>query len=96
MKLLPFKDLIAMSKEKMDEALAGPRARLVKSKAETEMAHLETEILTKQQAVQELFAKKDINFPDVMDKLDDIALLERRQEQYNEILVQLFPEDKAA
>ena len=34
MKLKPFKDLIALSKEKLDEALAPIRARQVKAKAE--------------------------------------------------------------
>ena len=36
MQLRPFKELIAMSKEKLDEAMAPIRARQVKSKAEME------------------------------------------------------------
>lgn len=93
MQLRPLKELIAMSKEKLDEAMAPIRAKQIRSQAELEMAKLEAEILTKQTSLQEAFIKKDhsINFPDVMDKLDDIELLERRQRKYEEMLGHLFP-----
>jgi hypothetical protein len=91
MKLKPFKELIAMSKEKLDEAMAPIRARQVRSQADLEMAKLDADILTQEGEVQEMCTKKDINFPALIDKLDKIALLERRQKQYGEILKQLFP-----
>lgn len=96
MELRPFKELIAMSKEKLDEAMALPRAKLVELNAKTEMAKLEGEIAKKNQEVQEIFTnKKDINFPTVMDTLEDIALLELRHARYETVLDQLFPKEKA-
>lgn len=91
MKLKPFKELIAMSKEKLDEAMAPIRARQVKSQAELEMAKLDAEILTHEGQVQEMCTQKEINFPTLLDKLDKIALLERRKKQYGDVLKQLFP-----
>ncbi|MCY1240235.1 hypothetical protein D9M72_530720 [compost metagenome] len=91
MKLKPFKELIAMSKEKLDEAMAPIRARQVKSQAELELAKLDAEILTHEGQVQEMCTQKEINFPNLLDKLDKIALLERRKNQYANVLKQLFP-----
>lgn len=93
MELKPFKELIAMSKEKLDEAMAPIRARQVRSKAELEKAKLDGEILSRETEIQEMCTSKDIEFTKLLDKLDDLALLERRREQYDEVLAQLFPED---
>lgn len=91
MKLKPFRELIAMSKEKLDEAMAPIRARQVKSQAELEMARLDADLLTHEGQVQEMCMQKEINFPNLLDKLDKIALLERRKKQYSDVLKQLFP-----
>lgn len=96
MQLKPFKDLIALSKEKLDEAMAPIRARQVKSNAELEMAKLDADILTKETSIQEMCTQKDINLPRLMDRLDELALLERRKEQYAEVIGQLFPAQEAA
>lgn len=93
MKLKPFKELIAMSKEKLDEAMAPIRARQVKSQAELEMAKLDAEILTLESEVQESCTKKEINFPALLEKLDKVALLERRKGQYTRVLTELFPQE---
>lgn len=92
MKLKPFKELIALSKEKLDEAMAPIRARQVKSQAELETAKLDASILTAETAIQEMCFQKDINLPSLINKLDDLVLLDRRKEQYGEIIAQLFPE----
>lgn len=91
MKLKPFAELIAMSKEKLDEAMAPIRARQVKSKAEMEMAGIDADLLTKETEVQEMCCKKDIDFKGLLAKLDEIALLERRKKQYQKVLGELFP-----
>lgn len=92
MKLKPFKELIALSKEKLDEAMAPIRARQVQSQAALEMAKLEAEILTLESEIQEACTKKEgINFPALLDKLDKVALLERRRGQYDKVLNDLFP-----
>lgn len=92
MKLRPFKELIGLSKEKLDEAMAPIRARQVKAKAELEMSRIDSDLLDKETKVQELCAEKDINLTKLLDILDEIALLERRKKQYGKVLEQLFPE----
>lgn len=92
MKLRPYKDLIKLSKEKLDEAMAPIRARQVQAKAELEMTKLEADILDKETKVQEMCIEKDINLSKLIDNLDEIALLERRKAQYEKVLTQLFPE----
>lgn len=88
---------MAMSKEKIDEAMAAPRARRIKAQAELERADLENEIEKLKAEIQELFADKDAHknftFKPLMEKLDKLALLERREKQYVKVLDQLFPKD---
>ncbi len=94
MKLKPFAEVIALSKEKLSEALAPIRARKVRSQAELEMAKLDDELIRLEAEVQEMCAKEDINFTSLLDKLDKAALLERRKAQYERVLSELFPETK--
>lgn len=91
MKLKPFAEIIALSKEKLAESLAPIRARKVKSQAELEMAKLDDELIRLEADIQEQCAKEDLNFPALLDKLDKVALLERRKAQYEIVLAQLFP-----
>lgn len=91
MKLKPFAKIIALSKEKLAESLAPIRARKVRSQAELEMAKLDDELVRLEADIQEQCAKEDISFPSLLDKLDKVALLERRKAQYESVLSQLFP-----
>ena len=91
MKLKPFAEVIALSKEKLSEALAPIRARKVRSQAELEMAKLDDELIRLESEVHEMCSKEDINFPNLLDKLDKAALLERRKAQYEKVLGDLFP-----
>jgi hypothetical protein len=91
MKLKPFAEIIAMSKEKLSEALAPIRARKVKSQAELEMAKLDDELIRLEASIQEQTAKEEINFPQLLDQLDKVGLLERRKKQYQKVLSELFP-----
>lgn len=93
MQLKPYKELVALSKEKLDEALATPRAVRMRKKAEFEMAKIEEEIAEAESEVQEMCAEKDIDFDRLLDRLDSVALKERRKDQYAEVLKQLFPKD---
>lgn len=92
MKLKPFKDILALSKEKIEETLAPMRARQVKAQAELEMAKIDEKLVTLEATVQEFCSQKTINFDKLLDKLDESALLERRQKQFKKILSELFPE----
>jgi GTP-binding protein EngB required for normal cell division len=93
MKLKPFKDIIAMSKEKLNEALAPIRARKVKTQAEMKKSEIDEKIVIIETEIQEMCSEKEINFDTLFEKLDKIALLERRKKQYDKVLGELFPED---
>ena len=89
--LKPFKELIALSKEKIDEALAPLRASTAKAKATLKMAEIDEKIATLGQKIQEMATSKDIDFDAIADKLDEVALLELRKTRFAEITSQLFP-----
>lgn len=91
MKLKPYSEIIALSKEKLAATLAPVRARKVKSQAELEMAKLDDELIRLEADIQESCSKEEINFPMLLDKLDKSALLERRKKQYEKVLGELFP-----
>ncbi len=93
MKLKPFKEIIGMSKEKLNEALAPIRARKVKTQAEMKKSEIDEKIVVLESEVQEMCAVKEIDFDILFEKLDRIALLERRKKQYDKVLSELFPED---
>ena len=90
--LKPFRELIALSKEKIDEALAPLRASTAKAKATLKMAEIDEKIASLGQKIQELATSKDIDFDAIADKIDEIALLELRKQRFAEITGQLFPE----
>lgn len=91
MKLKPFKELIAMSQELKDKALAPIRAKQVQTKAELEMSKLEEKLVSLEVETQELCAKKEIDFDKLIKLMDEHALTERRHKQYKQILADLFP-----
>ena len=92
MKLKPFAQLIKMSKEKLDEAMAPIRAHKVRTQAQLEMAKIDESLVTLETEIQEMCAQKDINFNALIKKLDDVAILERRKKQYAKIVSELFPD----
>lgn len=94
MELRPFKDMIALSEDKLKEEMAPIRARNIKSQAELEMSRLEANILKAETSVQEMCARPDICFTEVLNDLDDIDLMERRKRKCSDAIKQLFPEGK--
>lgn len=93
MELKPFKDLIGLSKEKLNEAMAPIRARMMQSKAELKSCELDSKILVLEEQIQTMATDKDLDLDKLIDKLDEVALLERRKEQYGKVLLQLFPKE---
>ncbi len=90
-KLTPYKKLLTMAKEKIDEVLAIPRANSAKKQAELEMAKLDERVATLQTELTESCSVKELNFNRIIDKLDEIALAERRKKQFNKIIEEMFP-----
>lgn len=90
--LKPFKEILALSKEKLDEALAPIRARQVKAKADSLVANYEEDLITIEKSITEQCASKEVDFEKLADLLDKYALKERRKTQFQNIYKQLFPE----
>lgn len=91
MKLKPFKEILKMSKEKLDEAMAPVRAHKVKTQAQLEMAKIDEKLVTLEAEIQEMCTQREINFDGLIKKLDESALMERRKKQYDRIVRELFP-----
>ena len=92
MKLTAYSKLIVMSKEAVDKTLAPVRARSQKKKAELEVLKLEEAVTKIEQEVTELCSKQELDFNKIIDKLDEQELAQRRREQFEEVIKQLFPD----
>ena len=92
MKLKPYKEILAMTKEKINECLAPIRASKAKKRAELEKVKIDEKIINLETKVHELAAKEEIDFDKLIDSLDEIALLERRKVQFDKVIAELFPE----
>lgn len=82
-----------MSKEKLDASMAPIRAKMVNAKADLKKAELESEILKLETDITEMCVDKDLDLEELLDALDEVALLERRLQQYSNVLEQLFPKN---
>lgn len=90
-KLTPYTKLLKMGKEAVDAALAPVRSHSAKKKAELEMAKLDERIATIESELTTACSEKDINFDKIIEKLDEIALAERRKGQFEKIIEEMFP-----
>ena len=93
MKLTPYKNILKYSKEKIQEVCAPIRAKQAKMQAELEMAKLDEKIVTLEQEITEICTEHPIDFDKLIDKQDEVGLLERRKKQFSKIVEELFPED---
>lgn len=91
-KLKSFHDLIAMTKEKLDEALIPLRVEAAKNRAQGEVIKLKEQLLSLEAKINKACAEKDINFNTVGDLMDDYDIAERRLKQIEDLVVALFPE----
>ena len=80
-----------MGKEAIDNALAPVRAFSAKKKAELEQAKLDERIATLESELTSVCSEKELDFDKIIDKLDDIALSERRKVQLEKIISEMFP-----
>lgn len=91
MKFPKYAELIKMSKEKLTEAMALPRAREMGKKAELEMAKLDTALASLEQKANELATAYPIDFDKLLAALDEAALTKRRRDQFATLIADLFP-----
>ena len=93
MKLPAYKDILKMSKEKIDAALAPIRAAKAKAQAGLEMCKIDEQLAVLESEITEMCTLKEINFGAIIDKQDKYGLLERRKKQYQKVIDELFPSD---
>ena len=91
-KLTPYKDILKMAKEAIDDVLAPVRANRAKKQAELEIAKLDEKIASQEAKIQEVCSEREINFDKLIDSLDSLALMERRKKQFGKIIEEMFPE----
>ena len=90
-KVKSYQEVLALTKEKLDEALAPIRARSAKAKAELEIAKQQEKLIALETDFHKLCAEKDLNFNSIADKVDAYELAERRLKQIESLVLELFP-----
>ena len=90
-KVKSYQEVRALTKEKLDEALAPIRARSAKAKAELEIAKQQEKLIALETDIHKLCAEKDLNFNSIADKVDAYELAERRLKQIESLVLELFP-----
>jgi len=91
MKLTPYNEALKMGKKKLNELLVPVKVNRAKKQAELEMCKLDEEIATKQAALHDVCTSENIDFAKIIEMQDDLAILERKRNQYETILAEMFP-----
>jgi hypothetical protein len=94
MQLIPLRQVLAMTKDKLKETMAPIRCAMAKMQAELEKIKIDEKIMRLQTTIQDKLIEEKIDFNGLIDTLDEIALMERRKAQFDEVIAQLFPEEK--
>lgn len=89
--LKPFQEILKMTSQAVDEALAPIRARTARAKAELEVAKLDEERHSLEQQIHELCTKKDLDFDAIIKLMDKHELSARRAKQVKKLVDELFP-----
>ena len=93
MKLLSFREALKKTKAQIDEMLIPVRVKQSKLAGETELARIEEKLLNCEVEMQELCVLSPIDYTNIIAKLDEIALLERQQQQLQKVMTELFDEN---
>ncbi len=93
MKLKPYKEVLKMAKEKVDESLAPVRSHRAKKQAELEIAKMDEKMASKEAEIHELCSEKELDFNKIINAQDEYALMERRKKQFEKIIDEMFPND---
>ncbi len=93
MAMLKYKELLSMAKDKVTELMAPMRSNEMRKRAELEICKLESTIAEKEQKIQELASKYPIDFDKMLDAIDEVDLIKRRQQQFETIIAEMFSDD---
>lgn len=91
MQLTPYSDLILLTEEERNKKNAPAKIKTQQRKGELKVAELEEKIVSLEESVTKLCSSPDLNFDAIVDKLDELALAERRKAQFDTVLKSLFP-----
>lgn len=86
-----YKEVVAMTKEALDEVMAPIRARSAKAKAELEISKQQEKLIAIEAEIHKLCAEKELDFNSIANKVDQYELAERRLKQIETLVNQLFP-----
>lgn len=87
---MKYSEILTLAKDKIKEVMAPIRAHEMKKKAELELAKIEGYIAEKEQKIQEYASTYPIEYEKMIDAMDELGLIRRRKEQFEEIIAQLF------
>jgi hypothetical protein len=93
MQIKPYHELLKMTDQQIDAEMAPIREKEARAKADQKLSECARNILTKQREVTKFCTDKEIDFDKIADALDDIEMAERRKEQIEGIVNQLFPKE---
>ncbi len=94
MVLLPYKEVLAWSKDKIKEALVPIHAAQAKQQGQLESLKINEKIVSLEAEIQELQMQHPFPWDSFIDKMDALALLERRKGKFEQYIGQLFPEEE--
>lgn len=92
MKLPTYKEMLTMGKEKLEETMIPVRIKRARKQAELEVCDLEEKIATLESKLADLCSSKELNFKAIINSQDELQLLQRKKDQYENIVKQMFPE----
>lgn len=92
MQFKPFKVIMEESKEEANKELLDIKAKKVKSGLALHSAHIETELLSKQEQIHNMLRKDSVDVEDLLELRDDIKILEKSLKDVEETINELFPE----
>lgn len=90
----PFAEVLAFTKEKLDDALAPIRARSASAKASLVSAKIEEEMVDLERKIHESCAAKELDFDAIIRLIDRYELAERKLKQVTGLIADLFPDKK--
>lgn len=91
LKLTSYVTALTRDKKEADAAAAEYRAKETKARLNLEAVQLEAEVAGAEADVQRLSSQYPLDADSLIDSLDELALLKRKQEQLGDVIAQLFP-----
>jgi len=92
-KLKSFKELVSMTKEKLDEALLPLRIDAGRNKAQGAVITLKEKLITIETQLNEQCSQKELNFDKLTGLMDEYDLTERQLKQIEALVSALFPQE---